>query len=74
MKKSELRQLIKEELDPIYGNDTKAYYYEIGDALPELVNNLNLASSRGSKTAERELIIFNKMLVLFNKSTLGKIM
>lgn len=76
-----VEQIIKEQKlneefpdDPIYGNDTREYYYKVADNLPQLMSNLDLAVRRGSKVAVSELKIYKAMVALMEKSTLGKIL
>jgi len=60
--------------DPIYGNDTRSYYYGVGDNLPTLVENLKIAAERGSEIAKTELILFKQIQELFTQSTLGSML
>ena len=60
--------------DPIFSNDIRERYYKVGDALPELVALLRLASKQGSKIAAKEVKFFARMLDELNRSNLGRIL
>jgi len=62
--------------EPVQNSTIRLNYYQISDALPELIDELRTAvnNNPANQVAAQELKIFENIRSLFNNSDLGRIL